>query len=136
MAGLPQRPALGAPTVNAQQMQQMHMGHPIPPPLSHANGDANQGTGQVPSSVGDLAAKEAASKPAEATDKPSKKEKSKSTRMIYSDETVSPEEKMAQLPRYAFARDRLRQETALGELPGAVVVGTIRNSDTVVDPAQ
>lgn len=136
MAGLPQRPALGAPTVNAQQMQQMHMGHPIPPTPSHVNGDANQATGQVSSSAGDLAAKKAASKPTEATDKPSKKEKSKSTRMIYSDETVSPEEKMAQLPRYAFARDRLTQETALGELPGAVVVGTIRTSDTVFDPAQ
>ena len=55
--------------------------------------------------------------------------------MIYSDETISPEEKMAKLPRYAFTRDRFTEHTALGEVPGGVVVGAIRDSDTVIDPA-
>ncbi|KAJ5084652.1 hypothetical protein NUU61_009231 [Penicillium alfredii] len=138
-SGLPQRPAFGAPPVNAQQMQQMHMGHPIPPTpttAGHANGDTSKETGQVSSSVDDLisgAAKDAAAKGPEPSEKPAKKEKSKLMRMIFSDETTSPEEKMAQLPRYAFVPDRTAP-TALGELPGAVVVGTIRESDTVVDP--
>jgi hypothetical protein len=32
----------------------------------------------------------------------SKKEKDKNTRLVYSDNEVSPEEKMAQLPKYSF----------------------------------
>lgn len=36
-------------------------------------------------------------------DKKSKKEKDKNVKMVYSDNEVSPEEKMARLPRYAFA---------------------------------
>lgn len=120
LAGLPQRPAVGAPPVNAQQMHQLHMGRPAPAP---ANGEATQVPG-----VG----AEAPSKTTE--EKGSKKDKSK-TRLVYSDETVSPEEKMAQLPRYAFSRDRFPHDTALGEVPGAVVVGAIRESDTVIDPA-
>lgn len=120
LAGLPQRPAFGAPPVNAQQMHQMHMGHPAPP-ASHANGEVTQAPG-------------AAEAPKTTEEKASKKDKSK-TRLVYSDETVSPEEKMAQLPRYAFTRDRFPHETALGEVPGAVVVGAIRDSDTIIDPA-
>ena len=119
------------------------MGHPVPstapaPAPATPNGDATQDSPKVSSSVNELisgVAKEAAEKATDSTEKPSKKDKSKPTRMIYSDETVSPEEKMAQLPRYAFAREQFHQETALGELPGAVVVGTIREQDTVVDPA-
>lgn len=68
-------------------------------------------------------------------EKPTKKEKAK-TRLVYNDETTSPEEKMAQLPRYAFSRDMFPKQTAIGEVPGAVVVGAIRDSDTVFDPAQ
>ena len=34
--------------------------------------------------------------------KASKKDKDKNTKLVYSDNEVSPEEKMAQLPRYAF----------------------------------
>ena len=36
-------------------------------------------------------------------EKKGKKEKDKNMRLIYSDNEVSPEEKMAQMPRYAFA---------------------------------
>lgn len=39
---------------------------------------------------------------AAATDKKGKKDKEKNTRMVYADTEVSPEERMAQLPRYAF----------------------------------
>lgn len=38
-----------------------------------------------------------------ADEKKGKKEKDKNVKMVYSDNEVSPEEKMAQLPRYAFA---------------------------------
>ncbi|KAJ5803364.1 uncharacterized protein N7503_005814 [Penicillium pulvis] len=137
-SGLPQRPAFAAPPVNAQQMQQMHMGHPMaqPPVPSYSNGDAARATPPIPS-VNDTpgATNDVTEKPADGTDKPSKKDKAKPTRMIYSDQTVSPEEKMAQIPRYAFSRDRFTQETVLGEIPDATVTGTIRDQDTVVDPA-
>ena len=36
-------------------------------------------------------------------EKKSKKDKDKSMKLVYSDNDVSPEEKMAQMPRYAFA---------------------------------
>ncbi|EAW08357.1 putative C2H2 finger domain protein [Aspergillus clavatus NRRL 1] len=143
---LPQRPAFGAPQVNAYQMQQMHMGHPIPSgvPPTAPNGSRAEAS-SISSSVNDLvsgAAKEAdqaaaAAKAGAGTteEKPSKKDKGKPTRLVYSDNDTSPEEKMARLPRYAFVPDH-RGETTLGELPGSVVVGTIRDSDTIFDPAQ
>lgn len=130
-SGLPQRPHFGAPAVNAQQMQQMHMGHTAPSAPGHGNGDANQATAEVSSSVNDLisgAAKDAA-------EKPTKKEKSKATRMIYLHDTISPEEKMSQLPRYAIARPQFPEQTVLDNGPDAAVVGTVRDSDTVFDPA-
>jgi hypothetical protein len=128
-SGLPQRPAFGAPAVNAQQMQQLHMGHSAPPAPAQGNGDA---AGDVHSSVNDLISDAAK----EATDKPAKKDKTKATRMIYLHDTISPEEKMSQLPRYAVDRKQFPQETVLDNGPDATVVGTIRDSDTVLDPAQ
>ncbi|KAK5048968.1 hypothetical protein LTR84_005390 [Exophiala bonariae] len=142
--GLPQRPAFGAPAVNAFQFQQMHQGQ-IPAPTSHNSvpqyrpQDANanavaqvapQGQPQNPSideanasSIDDLIS--SASKQADVTtatksappvqsatplptkdetteEKGVKKEKPKSTRLVYSDNEISPEEKMALLPKYAF----------------------------------
>ncbi|OOQ87064.1 putative C2H2 finger domain protein [Penicillium brasilianum] len=135
LAGLPQRPAFAAPPINAQQMQQMHMGHPAPPTpaTGYTNGNATQTPGQISSSVDDLIS--SAAKEAAAPEKPAKKDKAKNTRMIYSDENTSPEEKMAKLARYAFSRSAFQQETALGEIPASVIVGTIREQDTVLDPA-
>ncbi|KAJ5929130.1 hypothetical protein N7454_006978 [Penicillium verhagenii] len=137
-SGLPQRPTFAAPPVNAQQMHQMHMGHPIPQPPApgYSQVDATLATPPVPS-MNDIAgvANNATEKPTDAPEKPSKKDKSKPTRMIYSDQTTSPEEKMAQIPRYAFTRGHFTQETVLGEIPDATVTGTIRDQDTVVDPA-
>ncbi|KAJ5996269.1 hypothetical protein N7522_007929 [Penicillium canescens] len=116
-SNLPQRPTFGAPTVNAHQMQQMHMGHV---PHSQAT-PAYNGDGTVSQSVDDLisgaANAAAASKPTEGVEKPAKKDKSKpSGHMIYSHETISPEERMAELPRYAFVPDTTAQ-TVLGEVP-------------------
>ncbi|GFF54791.1 zinc finger protein 207 [Aspergillus udagawae] len=148
---LPQRPAFQPPPVNAYQMQQIHMGHPLPNAGLHtAVPDGGRAPGaeaaSISSSVNDLvsgaakeadqaAAKAAAGAGATTEEKPSKKDKSKPTRLVYSDNETSPEEKMARLSRYAFVPDR-RGETTLEELPAAVVVGTIRESDKIFDSAQ
>jgi len=112
-------------------MQQMHMGHVASPVQAHENEKAKQATGQVSSSVNDqtsAAAKDTAEKPA-------KKEKSKATRMIYLHDTISPEEKMAQLPRYAVERPQFPKETVIDNGPDAAAAGRVRDSDTVFDPA-
>ncbi|KAJ5308899.1 hypothetical protein PENANT_c013G02372 [Penicillium antarcticum] len=134
-SNLPQRPSFGAPTVNAHQMQQMHMGHV---PHSQATPTHN-GDGAFSQSVDDLISGAAnaasASKPTEGAEKPAKKDKSKpSGHMIYSHDTISPEERMAELPRYAFVPDNTT-ETTLGEVPATAVVGAVQTSDTVIDPA-
>ncbi|KAE8339830.1 hypothetical protein BDV24DRAFT_71010 [Aspergillus arachidicola] len=142
--GLPQRPAVGAPQVNAYQLQQMHMGHPVPAtgaPAAATNGEKPPGAEATPisSSIDDLisgAAKEADQAAASAAppteEKPTKKDKSKQSRLVYSDNETSPEEKMAKLPRYAFVPDRLG-ETAFQEQVPAAVTGTERGPDTVFD---
>lgn len=155
---LPQRPAFGAPQVNSYQMQQMHHGQlPVPPAgavpnapaqASPANGEKAAAAEPISASVDDLisgAAKEAeaAAKAAPeapkaeegaAEEKAAKKEKDKAkpTRLVYSDNEISPEEKMARLPRYAFVPDR-RGETALGEGTTAAVAGITTNEDDVID---
>ncbi|KAL8735421.1 MAG: hypothetical protein Q9166_000967 [cf. Caloplaca sp. 2 TL-2023] len=131
--GLPQRPSFGAPPVNAFQMQQMHQGQipgPPNPPESAFNNSRGAGgpSGKlhfpppepVPmsenaTSLDDLvsgaardAEKAAIAVPdgkngGAADDKKGKKEKDKNAKLVYSDNEVSPEEKMAHLPRYAFA---------------------------------
>ncbi|KAL9131580.1 MAG: hypothetical protein Q9217_000537 [Psora testacea] len=135
--GLPQRPAFGAPPVNAQQMQQMHQGQLPSPPNPINQSYTQQGAPAVAqslkspalagppgilsanaSSLDDLvsgAAKDADKAAIAPETKPeppktapaleekkTKKEKDKSMKLIYSDNEVSPEEKMAKLPRYAF----------------------------------
>ena len=57
-------------------------------------------------------------------EKKSKKDKDKDVKMVYSDNEVSPEEKMARLPRYAFTPDR-REETVLGDATKATVTGPV-----------
>ena len=62
----------------------------------------------------------------EITIKKSKKEK-ELPKMVYHDEDVSPEEKMAKLPRYAFVPEK-KDETTLvdaNQVPG--VAGTVDN---------
>ncbi|GAB1216331.1 hypothetical protein ATERTT37_005545 [Aspergillus terreus] len=141
---LPQRPVVGAPQVNAYQMQQMHMGHTVhgtTSPAGVSNGDktAAPETAQISSSVDDLisgaakAADQAATGAPAPEEKAPKKDKSKA-RLVYSDNETSPEEKMARLPRYAFVPGR-RGETVLEAVPPVAVAGATRDSDTVVDAA-
>jgi hypothetical protein len=153
--GLPQRPAFGAPQVNAFQMQQMHQGQipglPNPPPVNQSfqkqdvpqnnmlqqpqpatapqdsvsQESANANANANATSLDDLisgASKEAeaaqsgqrdpapASQTVEvaAEEKAPKKEKdkNKTSKLVYSDNDVSPEEKMARMPRYAFTPEK------------------------------
>ncbi|CRG90246.1 Zinc finger protein 207 [Talaromyces islandicus] len=142
--GLPQRPAFGAPTVNSQQMHQMHQLPAVPPPAAaSSHGYGSQGA-PLASSVDDLisgAAKAAdnattqtppppAPTPAEG-EKKGKKEKAK-TRLVYSDNETSPEEKMAKLARYAYTPER-RGETVLQDATVPAVARPTTNSDDVID---
>jgi hypothetical protein len=147
--GLPQRPAFGAPQVNAFQMQQMHQGQipglPNPPPVNQSfqNQDVPQNgiqqQSQPAAAQPDLVSQESvnatslddlisgASREAEATqtaqsdpapapqsvevaseEKGPKKEKdkNKTSKLVYSDNDISPEEKMARMPRYAFTPEK------------------------------
>ena len=67
-------------------------------------------------------------------EKKSKKEKEKDTKtkMVYSDNETSPEEKMAQLSRYAFVPDQ-KGETVLGDATTAAVTGIARGYDDPYD---
>ncbi|KAH8700410.1 hypothetical protein BGW36DRAFT_291553 [Talaromyces proteolyticus] len=148
--GLPQRPAFGAPPVNPQQMHQMHQLPAAPPPSAHNYGQSTP-IGEPPasgvplsSSVDDLisgAARAADGASASQTPKPEpaadekkgKKEKEKAkTRLVYSDNETSPEEKMAGLPRYVYTPDP-RQETVLSDATIPAVARPSTNSDDVID---
>lgn len=145
--GLPQRPAFGAPPVNAFQMQQIHQGQ-IPGPSGmpfneglhrpeHSNGvhippqaPPTQPPSHVPAAAPATAivqTKEEIKSTDAPSDKKSKKEKEKDNKLIYSDNEVSPEEKMAKLPRYAFD-PKEREETVLGP-PDAAVTGVVSGPD-------
>ena len=65
-------------------------------------------------------------------EKKGKKDKDKNTRMIYSDNETSPEEKMATLPRYAFIPDG-KEEVVLGDATTAAVAGVVTGPDDVLD---
>lgn len=65
-------------------------------------------------------------------EKKSKKDKEKATKLVYSDNETSPEEKMAQLPRYAFVPDG-KGETVLGDATTAAVTGVATGSGDVFD---
>lgn len=55
-------------------------------------------------------------------EKKAKKEKDKSTRLVYSDNNISPEEKMAQMPRYAFAPNAKEESLSGGAVVAAITV--------------
>ena len=61
------------------------------------------------------------------------KEKEKGTKMIYSDNETSPEEKMAKLSRYAFVPDG-KGETVLEDAASAAVAGVVRDEEAAVAP--
>jgi hypothetical protein len=114
-------------------MQQMHLGQQMSTPATpaYSNGHSTPAV-QTPIDAQVPAAPETAT--TDGSGKPAKKEKVKpAVRMIYNHDTLSPEERMAQLPRYAWKPEPT--ETVLSEVPGSTVVGAIQDSDTVLDPA-
>lgn len=100
--GLPQRPIFNAPPINLQQLQQLHAGGPPGADFNSSNG--------LPGSIDDLIASvsQEPSKTEAAVSAPEKKTekkgKDKNSRMVFGDNDISPEEKMAHLSRYAFVR--------------------------------
>ncbi len=69
---------------------------------------------------------------APAAEKKAKKDKDKPVKLVYSDNEMSPEEKMAKMPRYAFVPDQ-KPETVLGEATTAAVTGVAVGVDDVLD---
>ena len=67
-------------------------------------------------------------------EKKSKKDKEKETRMVYTDNETSPEEKMARLSRYAF-NPRGREETVMGDATTATVTGVVSISSDATTAA-
>jgi hypothetical protein len=119
-------------------MHQMHQLPAVPPPAS-SHGYGNQGA-PLSSSVDDLisgaakAADSAATQtppPAAEEEKKGKKEKAK-TRLVYSDNETSPEEKIAKLALYSYTPDR-RCETVLQYATVPAVARPTTNSDDVID---
>ncbi|KAL9093071.1 MAG: hypothetical protein Q9165_004209 [Trypethelium subeluteriae] len=135
--GLPPRPAFGAPSVNAFEMQQLHHGH-MPgqssAPSQHVQQTPTQTpnpemqkylseTHQVPAntiSPNGLASgtaqhsENATTSANQEAPRPDKKGQNKRTTMIYPDDEVSPEEKLSELPRYVFHRPPI--ETRMGDV--------------------
>lgn len=132
----------------------MHQGH-VPPSTTgppgysapaQSNGHAAQNS--IPGleqSVDDLIASAGrpteAAKPAESQHPKKEEESSKAKKeddkrkLVYSDNGVSPEEKMAKLARYAFnPAERKKDETVVGSLEPPVS-GVVVGQDDVVDPS-
>ncbi|KAF2119533.1 hypothetical protein BDV96DRAFT_348012 [Lophiotrema nucula] len=91
--GLPQRPQIGGPP-------------PGFPPFPGQNGHAPSAANEISASLDDLIADAkgaaAAAPPAEGPpEKKAKKEKDKNIHLVFYHDTMSPEELMAELPRYA-----------------------------------
>ena len=62
-------------------------------------------------------------------EKKAKKEKEKSTRLVYSDNDTSPEEKMAKMPRYAFAPNGKEESLSGGAVVAAAITVTTGPAD-------
>lgn len=116
--GLPQRPAFEPPPLTASEMEKLHQGQ-VPgsdespqqyPPTGASPNQAYTNDGMAHDAgtadgLGATAAKavDAAPKLSKEEERKAKKEREKNMKLIYSDNEVSPEEKMAEMPRYAFA---------------------------------
>ncbi|KAL1994530.1 hypothetical protein VTN49DRAFT_2000 [Thermomyces lanuginosus] len=149
--GLPSRPSFGAPPVNAQQPhhtpgQPAYTAQPGQPsmPFRETTTTSAATAAQISSSVDELvsgaaraaeeAAREAPQSPKPEPGGDEKKARKAKVRLVYSDNEISPEEKMARLPRYAYTPDR-KGETALVDATMPAVARRTTNSGDVIDPA-
>ncbi len=138
-SGLPQRPSFGPPPVSPGMADPMHRGLtttpgvPGGPPAVDKRGPETSGPDAMPTSSNAPAPKSAkgGEKTAGEGEGPKiKKEKDKATKLVYSDNVVSPEEKMAELPRYAFTPND-KGETVLGEATVPAVTGVVGDARAV-----
>ena len=65
-------------------------------------------------------------------EKKAKKEKEKPVKMVYSDNEISPEEKMAKLPRYAFVPDGKGETVLADATTTAAVTGAIKGDESTM----
>lgn len=93
---------------------------PLPAPVSIPA----QAPSQIPNIAPEAAAVPESTEKPETGEKKAKKEKDRNTRMVYSDNEVSPEEKMAKMPRYAFVPDG-KDETVLVDATQAPAVAGV-----------
>jgi hypothetical protein len=137
--GLPQRPTFNAPHVSREQLAEMHsgnMGGPVAP-SQESGANATSVDELISGAAAQQSAKSAPSQQPTPTPAPEKepegagKKSKKATRLVYSDQEVSPEEKMAKMPRYAFTPDK-GGETYLAPVE-ANVTGIVRGPDDVID---
>lgn len=72
---------------------------------------------------------------ADAADKKAKKarDKDRPTKLVYSDNETSPEEKMAKMSRYAFDPASKKEEIYLGGAVEATTTGVVVGPDDVID---
>lgn len=130
--GLPQRPNFSSQLTNIADVTQTNHGGSTDPRKADA---AQLGKTTEALSLDELVS--SAAKAAERNgntnedpkkEKKAKKDSGKNIRLVYSDNDISPEEKMARLPRYAF-NPVSSAESVLGTLD-ATVTGTVRGADT------
>ena len=98
----------GTPGIDQPQPQQSTSSSYGPPPKDFGTSSNKEGTQPEQSS----------------TEKKGKKDKERATRMVLTDDKISPEEKMAQLPRYAYVPDG-KGETVLGDATTPAVTGIV-----------
>lgn len=65
-------------------------------------------------------------------EKKGRKDKEKATKMAYADNEVSPEEKMARLPRYAFVPEKKDDSVLVDATLAPPVTGVGRDQDDVI----
>lgn len=150
--GLPQRPTFNAPHVSREQLAEMHHGVNVPGEGQPQQFPSHTPTSANAQSVDDLISNAAqnsvqapavqtpaAATPAPPSDKqaPAEKNESKKSkkaiRLVFNENkhNLSPEEKMAMLPKYRWIPDK-GGETVLAPIE-AHVTGPVQDSDKVLD---
>lgn len=79
----------------------------------------------VPAAEPEVASEVQAAPASETNEKKPKKDKEKNNKMVYTDNEVSPEEKMAKLPRYAFVPDGKEETTIVDVNTAPGVAGVV-----------
>ena len=95
--------------------------------ISTAAADADKALAATESQTGPKAEEQPGEKKAK-----KEKEKEKAVKMVYSDNEVSPEEKMAKLPRYAFVPDGKGETVLADATTAAAVTGVVKGDESTM----